>query len=241
MMEPGTEPTPLLPLSLPPLAERQLGNGLNVVAIERTRLPLVCAALSLSAGCARDPRGKAGLADFALSLLRRGTARHSAAELNELLELIGADLRLETAPDSTLLSITAPSEHAAPMLELLAELVQEPSFPATEVRQARARTVARLHTDQDDPSVVATDAAWRAALGRHPYSHPGRGLVSEVRTFTREDCVAQHRALFRPAGARPYTLPVPYALPRVGRREGYSHWKTCRPAGSTTRRLKRAP
>jgi zinc protease len=114
---------------------------------------------------------------------------------------MGADLRLETSPDSTAFSLLVPTEHLEPALELMGEVVREPAFPAKEVVAARRRTLARLQTDLDDPSILAADALYRVALGRHPYAHPGRGRAREVRTFTRSDCVAWHGRMVRPAGA----------------------------------------
>ncbi len=201
MVEPSGLVAPLAPLSLPELRELRLDSGLTVVAAERGRVPLTSACLVLPYGSARDPRGKAGLTDFAVELLRRGTDDHSADKLDELLELMGVDLRLETAPDSTYVMATAPSEHLPRVLELMAELVCRPSFKADEVVQARKRTLARLQNDLDDPPTLASDALFQVALPKHPYGVPGRGRRSEVKTFTRADCVGLHKALFRPTGA----------------------------------------
>ena len=60
-------------LALPPLCEERLDNGLTLVAAERPRSPIASVALAFKAGSARDPKGKAGLADFVVELLRRGT------------------------------------------------------------------------------------------------------------------------------------------------------------------------
>jgi zinc protease len=191
----------LAPFSLPELTEARLDNGLSVVVAQRRRLPLVALSLVFKAGSARDPKGKAGLADFTVELLRRGAARLGAAQIDEALELMGAELRLETSPDSTYLSASAPSEHLAPLCALVAELVQRPSFVPAEVVKARRRTVARLATDLDDAATVASDALYRAALGGHPYAHPGRGIASQVASFTRADCLRWAALFLRPQGA----------------------------------------
>ncbi len=191
----------LAPFSLPKLHEERLDNGMGVLVAERRKLPLVALSLVLPGGSARDPAGKAGLADFAVELLRRGAGKLSAEPIDEALELMGADLRLETGPDSTYLSLSAPSEHLAPLLKLLALFTQSPTFEASEVRQARRRTVARLSTDLDDAATLAADALYRAALGAHPYSHPGRGLAREVATFSRADCLGWAQRTLRPRGA----------------------------------------
>ncbi len=186
---------------LPPRHERVLGNGLTVIAAERARVPLVAVCLVFKAGSARDPLGKAGLADFVVELLRRGTERLTADQIDEALEAMGVDLHLETSLDSTYLMATTPAEHLAPLLRMLAELVQRPAFAPVEVRQARKRTIARLETELDEPAILAADALGLVALPGHPYGRPGRGIASQVATFTRADCVGFAKAHFRPSQA----------------------------------------
>jgi len=219
-------PEALAPLSLPPRLEQRLDNGLTVLAAERSRLPLASACLVLPAGSARDPKGKAGLTDFVVELLRRGTERYSARAIDEAVELMGVDLRLECSPDATYLTATAPSEHLPTVLSLMAELVESPAFEAKEVEQGRKRTVARLMTELDDPTILAADAVARVGYGKHPYARPGRGLPSEVATFTRRDCRELHAALFRPTGAFLALcgdVPAPEAVELVAR--SFGGWK----------------
>lgn len=194
-------PSPLAPLALPPLVETRLENGLTLVAAERARSPLASVCLAFKAGSGRDPKGKAGLADFVVELLRRGTQRHSPAALDEALELMGADLRLETSPDTTMVGATVPAEHLEPTLALLAELVRKPAFAAGEVLTAKKRTMAQIESALDDPPALAGEALCRAALKKHPYGHPVRGLKDDVTSFSRADCVAWHERWMRPSGS----------------------------------------
>ncbi|MBI5547315.1 MAG: insulinase family protein, partial [Deltaproteobacteria bacterium] len=209
MAETALAPVPA-PLALPPLTEQRLGNGLVVVAAEQPHAPLASFCLAFRAGSARDPRGKSGLADFVVELLRRGTRRRAASAIDEALELMGVDLRLETSPDSTVITATLPVEHLEPAMALVAELLRAPAFPPKEVIAARRRTLALLATDLDDPATLASEAICRAALGKHPYAHSGRGTRRDVATFGRADCVAWHERWIRPDGT---TLVVAGDLP----------------------------
>src|SRR5205085_2942479 len=67
---------------LPPLTVDELPGGLKLVAIQRRGLPLFHARLSLPAGAGTDPAGHAGLAQFTVDLLRRGTLKRSADEID---------------------------------------------------------------------------------------------------------------------------------------------------------------
>ena len=79
-------------MNLPPLLIEKLPSGLRVVAIQKRGLPLFHARLSLPAGACEDPRGKAGLASFTTELLRRGTKRRPARDVDDMIESMGAQL-----------------------------------------------------------------------------------------------------------------------------------------------------
>src|SRR5690349_14276723 len=70
-------------LTLPAIHESTTSSGLKVLAAERGPLPLVAARLVIRAGSSTDPQDKHGLADFTARLMRRGTARMSADEIDE--------------------------------------------------------------------------------------------------------------------------------------------------------------
>lgn len=185
-------------LTLPTVHESTTSSGLKVLAAERGPLPLVAARLVIRAGSAQDPADKHGLADFTARLLRRGTTKRSADELDEAIEFIGASLAVGANEDVLSFFLTTPAEHFPAMLSLLGELVREPSFPEREVELARERTLAGFANDLDDPETIASRAFTQALWGAHPYSHDVGGSAAHVKTFTREDLVRFHREALGP-------------------------------------------
>jgi zinc protease len=188
-------------LKLPPFHESTTSSGLRVLAAERGPLPLVSLRLVMRAGSAMDPPGKFGLADFTGRLLRRGTARLSADDIDEAIEFVGASFAVGVNEDTLSLHLTTPAEHFPAMLGVLGQLVREPSFPEKEVVSARERTLAQFANDLDDPSVIADRAFTLAMWGDHPYGHDVGGSAAHVRTFTREDVVRFHRERMVPRTA----------------------------------------
>ena len=193
-----TAPTTTVTLTLPAIHESTTSSGLKVLAAERGPLPLVAARLVIRAGSSTDPADKHGLADFTARLLRRGTARMSADEIDETIEFVGASFSVGSNEDILSLFITSPAEHFPAMLTMLGQMVREPSFPEREVDQARERALAGFSNDLDDPSVVADRAFTRALWGDHPYGHDVGGSAAHVRTFTRDDLVRFHRERMGP-------------------------------------------
>ncbi|EPX56642.1 hypothetical protein D187_007984 [Cystobacter fuscus DSM 2262] len=179
-------------LMLPALHESTTSSGLSVLAAERGPLPLVAMRLVVRAGSAVDPKDKHGLADFTARLMRRGTQKRSADEIDEAIEFVGASFSVGSNEDLLSFFVTTPAEHFPAMIGLLGEIVREPSFPEREVELARERTLAGFANDLDDPSTIVDRAFTRALWGGHPYGHDIGGSSAHVRTFTREDLVRFH-------------------------------------------------
>jgi zinc protease len=183
----------LKPLKIPELQESTTSTGLRVVVAERGPLPLVSIRLVVRAGSAFDPPGKHGLADFTARLLRRGTKRLSADQINEAVEFVGGTLGTGAAEDTLSLFISAPAEHLDAMMDVLGQLLREPTFPPAEVESARRRVLAQIANDLDDPGEIADRAFLKAVWGDHPYGHEVVGRRSHIEKFTRDDVVNFHR------------------------------------------------
>ncbi len=201
----GPEPTGRAPrrnpqgiVRLPKLHQFVTSSGLKVVVAQRGPLPLASLHLVVQAGSANDPKKKQGLADFTTGLLRRGTRRRGANEISEAVEFYGASLSCGAEEDSLSLSVTTPSEHVGIMLQIMSELVREPSFPPREVEAARSRLLAQIANDLDNPALLADRALLRALWGAHPYGHEVVGTARDAAGFVRRDAVAFHRSHFGP-------------------------------------------
>jgi zinc protease len=187
-----------VPLTLPAIHESTTSSGLKVLAAERGPLPLVAARLVIRAGSATDPAGKHGLADFTARLLRRGTTKMSADEIDETIEFVGASFSVGANEDLLSFFVVTPAEHFPAMLSMLGQMVREPAFPEREFDMAKMRALAGFANDLDDPSVIADRAFTRALWGDHPYGHDVGGSTPHVLSFQREDVVRFHRERMGP-------------------------------------------
>jgi len=189
-------------VALPPLLIEKLPSGLTLLAIQKRGLPLFHARLSLPAGACEDPRGKAGLAQFTVELLRRGTRRRPAQDVDDLIESMGAQLYADASMEEAALALTVPAELSERALDALLEVALEPAFEESEVSAARRRTVAALQSDLDEPSTVAARALVTLGYGPgHPYAHPTQGWRRDVEGFRPEDARGFHATRFQQNGA----------------------------------------
>lgn len=210
-------------IPLPPIHREHLPNGLSVVVAERPGVPLVAVRVVLRGGASLDPASRFGLAHLVAATARRGTRSRSGPELDEAVESLGAELGGGVDEDATYLGLTAPAESLGRCLDVLAEVIAEPSFPTREVDRVRRREVASLSHDLDEPGVVADRAMLTAAFGRHPYGHAPEGRARDLAAVRRADIAAFHARYWRPGLAMIVVvgpLPAGEVLGRIRRRFG---------------------
>jgi zinc protease len=198
--------TKLRPLKLPPHERRRLGNGLQLHLVPRGPLPLVAVRLVMRGGSVWDPPGRAGVADFASRLFRRGAGGRSADDISEAVDFVGAALGGYANEENVVLSLSAPSKHLEAMLELMGLVLQQPDFPPDEIESARRRTLAQLQNELDDPGTLAERAWARAMWGTHPYGHETLGQRRSIEALTRDDLLEFHRTRLSPRLAHLYVV-----------------------------------
>jgi len=186
---------------LPPIHRERLASGLQLIVAERPGIPLTAARIVLRGGASLDPARRCGLAHLAALACRRGTARWTGDQIDLAVESLGAELAAGVDEDGTYFGLSAPSEVLPRCLDLLADVVAAPRFPAREVERLKRREIAALAHDLDEPAVLADRAMLTAAYGEHPYGHPPEGRARDLLRVERKDVARFHAATFRPDGA----------------------------------------
>ncbi len=195
---PGTAPSPLVPHP-----ERYtLDNGLRVVSVRRSDLPQVAVRLILPGGSSADPADAPGCASMVAALLTEGTERHSAIELNERIDALGAGVSARAGPDFTEIDLGLLSETVEDGLALFSEVIMRPAFPEREIERVRAEIIDALEARLDEPSNVADDAVGESLFGpHHPYGRLPLGTPAGVERIARSHLLDYHRRMYRPRGA----------------------------------------
>ncbi len=192
-------PLPLEAVSFPEFHERQLSNGARVIIVENHEQPVVSVNLRIKSGSAYDPDGRAGLAVATASLLNKGTPTRDAKELAEAIDFVGGSLSASAGEDWTSATTTVLTEFLDTGLELLGDIVINPTFPEDEIEIERKRVLSALQVELSQPASVATRRFVTGLYGDHPYGN----LTTEesAKAIQRSDMVAFHREHYRPDNA----------------------------------------
>lgn len=139
-----------------------LPGGLHLVMLPKTmRGESVSVSVDLNFGDEKSLAGKRAAASMAGSLLMRGTAHHTRQQLQEEMVRLNARINVGGGTTGANASIQTTQVNLIPALQLLAEILREPSFPEAEFDQAKKQRVAGLENGRTDPAGLA-----RLALDR---------------------------------------------------------------------------
>lgn len=182
-------------LTLPPTAERTLDNGLTVIAIQRSSVPLVEIRM-------RIPFAAADLAGSGVMsrTLFSGTEQLSTVQIAAELQRVGGAFSAGTDSDRLLISGNSLVGGLDRMLELLSGTLRGAIYPESEVLTERERLADGISVALTQPSHLARVALLKRMYGHHPYAVQTPS-VDAVRAVDRADVAALHAARIVPTGA----------------------------------------
>lgn len=142
-----------------------LSNGLQVFVVKNTKLPQVSATLALDYdGFAEGD--KAGVAQMAGQLLKRGTTTKSKAQLDEAIEFLGGSMF--TSSQSA--SVSSLKGNFPSLLGLLSEVVLQPALSTEELEKIRKQTLSGIESNKDDADAISGNVVKKLVYGaNHPY------------------------------------------------------------------------
>lgn len=190
-------PLPPRPISLPSPHEITLSNGLTVVVVQDSRLPLISFRLAFRFGDAHDPEPLPGLSDMLAGLLTEGTESRTSRQIADEVARMGATLTAGASSDYTTIAGSALARFSDSVLELIADITMRPSFPEHEVELVRENSKESLKQQRAQPSFLATETVSRVMFGQHPYAVVAPTPESLDRTM-RDDLVKFHREKYVP-------------------------------------------
>lgn len=188
------------PYHFPPFQRERLANGLNVITVDLPGRELISASLVLPMGASEERPEEAGLTVLAARALSEGTARHDAIGLVEAAERLGASIHAEAGWDAWTVSLEVPVERFGAALDLAAEVVAEPTFPAQEVERLRDERLNDILQARADPRRRAEEGFVETIYApASPYRRPSGGLPETVRNIDAAAAQRMHARRFDPA------------------------------------------
>lgn len=192
--------TPVSPIRSRPLAQRHtLSNGIVALIQRNPSSPTVSVRGDIRIGASNEPPEKAGLAVFTGPSLLRGTQQRTFQQIVTETEVRGCSVHAGGGMHASGFAGKALAEDLPLVLEILADMLQYPTFPDHEIEKLRRQFLMSLRESEQETHTQASRAV-RTLLypSEHPYSRSSHGTIETVQQIGRDDLVAFHQ-LYHPA------------------------------------------
>jgi zinc protease len=190
------------PFVAPAVQTAKLENGLEIYVVERDDLPKVAVSFATRAGAIADPAGSPGTAAMVMRTIDLGTKTRNALAIESALGDLGVTLDGGVQREISTIGFEVLSRNLGPAFAILADVVQRPIFPASEVEREKKRQIDGLQQGEKDPGSIAARLRGILAFGvEHPYGWPAQGFTRTIEPLTRQQLADFHAARFRPGSS----------------------------------------
>ena len=180
------------PINIGDYESFELKNGLKVFVIENHKLPRVSYNVILDLEPIKENE-KAGYLSMVGQMMRRGTETRTKEQIDEEIDFIGASL----FAGSSNIFASGLSKYNEKILELMTDVLFNPTFPEEELEKIRTQTLSGLAANKEDPGAISSNIRQVLVYGKeHPYGE----LETEetVANISADDLKAYHAKYFKP-------------------------------------------
>ena len=167
-----------------------LPNGLRLLVREDARLPLVSIYAAFRGGLLAETPENNGITRLLSRTILKGTKSRTSAQLAEQIESAGGRFGADSGNNSFNASIEVMKPDLALGLDVLADVLQNPTFPEKEVELEKATQIAAIKAEEEQITAVAKNVMREKLFGSHPYALRGSGRAESVKKITPADLLA---------------------------------------------------
>jgi zinc protease len=209
-VEPSYGPAP--EVKVPAIWEDKLGNGLRVLGIPNTEVPLVQFEILIDGGQLLEDIKKVGVANLMARMLTQGTQKRTPAELEEAIEQLGATITVDATTESIRVRGNTLAKNYDSTLALVEEILLEPRWDVKEFDLVKRSAISQIRQQQANPNAIAQNRFNLLIYGPDNIrSHNILGTVESVNAITLDDLKAFYARSMSPMVAR---MNVVGALPK---------------------------
>ena len=172
-------------------------SGIRVVSEAVPAVRSVALGMWIRTGSRDEDVPEAGVSHFLEHLLFKGTPNHTAIEISETLDGMGAYFNAFTGKEVTNLHARFLDSHLEDAFDLLGEMLLESTFP--DIDSERQVVIEEIAMYDDEPASKVHDLLAEAVFGDSPIGRPIIGRAEVISSISVDDIKAYH--------ARKYTAP----------------------------------
>jgi zinc protease len=176
----------------------KLANGLTLLVKEDHRLPFVEFRAVFQGGVLAEDEANSGITQLLARVLIKGTKTRNAEEIATAIESVGGHLDSYGGNNSFGLNAEVLSADFATGLELVADVILNPTFPEAQLEREREVQIAGIRSNKDDLLKSAFKAMRRELFGTQSYGLDTLGTEETLAQLDSAALATFHQKLATP-------------------------------------------
>jgi zinc protease len=172
-----------------------LPNGLTATLVPYGNLPKAAVSIFVRAGGLNEPADQVWISDITGRLIKEGGTRsRSASQVAEEAASMGGGIDISSGPDRTQASADVLSEFAPKMVALMADVIENPLLPASEMARLKQDAQRNLAIEKSQSQPLAEERFMKTLYPDHPYGRIfpteemiNKYTVADVQKFYKEN------------------------------------------------------
>ena len=186
-------------VSIPKPWMGSLSNGMKLMGIQQSELPLVQYSISINGGRLYDSIEKAGLANLTASMLNEGTKSKTPEELELAIGLLGASIYVSAGNEEITINVSSLSKNFEKTLALVEEMLLEPRWDSVQFVLAKSRIINNLKRNAANPEYLASRNLNKLIFGDNILAMDATGTQETVSALTLDDLRDYYNKYFSPS------------------------------------------
>jgi predicted Zn-dependent peptidase len=177
----------------------RLSNGLLVLTERMPHLRSVSMGVWLDAGSRDETPETNGISHFLEHMVFKGTTTRSARQFAREVDALGGNLDAFTGKETVCFSIKVLDESVPAALDLLTDLVLQPTFAADDITREQGVILEEIKMDEDNPDYLVHELFTRNFWPHDALGRPILGTAKTVSSFTQQLILDEYSRRFTPA------------------------------------------
>ena len=174
-----------------------LPNGLIVLTERMEHLRSVAMGVWIKSGSRCESAELNGISHFVEHMLFKGTRSRTAQLIAREMDSIGGNLDAFTGKETICFNVKSLADHVPIALDVLADLVLNPTFASTEIERERSVILEEIKIDEDNPDVLVHELFTQNFWKDHPLGKPILGTTQTVGRLDQQKLFDYHTGIFR--------------------------------------------
>jgi predicted Zn-dependent peptidase len=187
-----------MPQEVRNIRRQKLPNGLTIITEQMQNIRSASIGVWLQTGSRDEEAEWNGISHFIEHMVFKGTKHRTAEEIAREVDSIGGNMDAFTAKECICFNVKVLDEHIPTALDILSDLVLNPTFDASDIARERGVIMEEIKMDEDNPDYLVHEIFTQNFWKDHPLGKPILGTKETVKRFEREPLLDAYAHRFSP-------------------------------------------